>query len=383
MSRPSNETADGKRQRLAVPETEQLQEHQQQQQTQEFDATKIETENLMDPLAYASLNLEEEEKILTIKAQVDESTLNNVPNGYIEGVDRTCTSDFLNQAKLKDIVSSIGVSIVWRLTYPSAEQHNIPSVDDRIHAYIALAAQARLRELVEQMVVASKHRTGMLLQTFVDREQKLLDKAVAENSMLLEKSSEVLIKVVDDPKVKFQELEKEERDFERTLRMERSHGALASEIGDEESGFDDAATLGDAPKPKKKGKKKPVQSEAVKSRLMNDASLRASGLKSYDWMQQTSDPTLIVPKKKQQSSTLSAASSQQRQRARESAQAAAKSAAEEVDEILLRASNGERIMRPMTKRDLHRISLVDALFSLKQEHSDHRELLAKWSMNLK
>lgn len=255
-------------------------------------------------------------------------------------------------------------------------------MDERVHAYLALAVQARIRELVEQMVVASKHRTGLLLQTLVDREQELLDEAVAKNPGLLA-SSKIFVKIDNDPKLKMSELEKAERDFERSLRQERGYGGISSEMA--ESGADISAEIAaDTPAGKKKSKKKQVQSEAVKSRLMNDASLRAIGGKSYGWMQQTKDPTMIVPPSQRRKEAAAASSAQSSlEHAQLLKEEMAKSAAKELDEIQLRSTDGEKIMRPMTRRDLHRVSLADALFSLEKESTDHRALIAKWTVALK
>lgn len=70
------------------------------------DGSKIETENLMDSMAYTGFKLKDEEDQL--QRSFAEST-QFVPNGYVAGVDRICKSNFLNQLKLKSIVKQIGM----------------------------------------------------------------------------------------------------------------------------------------------------------------------------------------------------------------------------------------------------------------------------------
>lgn len=240
-----------------------------------------------------------------------------------------------------------------------------------MYSYIAQAAQARIRTLVEQMVVASKHRTGVLHQTLVDREQRLFEEAVLENPALNDVEPKIVVNLLDDPKIKLSELEKKERDLERKLRAQKGFGGIA---GEEEAIAPPVEEAAQGKKGKKREKKKDI-SDAVKTQLTNSAALKATGVQLKSWMMQpgaiAEDPTLIVPKKKKAADVLPAAVRQPISNPEPDA------------EILLTSSNGERIMRPMTQRDMRRVSLIDALFSLEKERSDHRNLMAKWSCNLK
>jgi hypothetical protein len=260
-------------------------------------------------------------------------------------------------------------------------QNRIKNIDDKVPAYIALAAHARIRELVESMVVASKHRTGLLLRNFVDRERAMMEEAVAENPLLGEGAG-VVVSVDSEPKKTMDEIETRERDAERALRLERGYGGIAGEA--DESGniveAEEAMSGGESGgKKKKKGKRVEI-SEAARGKSMNQASLMGS--KSYSWMGNTAvDPTAIIPRKKPLTGS---ASGPGPSRNSEATGAAAKAKIKaELEGLQLAATDGRRIMRGMSKRDMYRVSLVDALWAVEGEQSDSRVVVAKWMCKLK
>lgn len=79
-----------------------------------------------------------------------------VDNGYVRGVDRIKVEDFINMRVLKDLVGEIG-NVSFFSLYPFfkiAEDHEL-EVEDDTFTYLALAAQERLRTLIESMVLES------------------------------------------------------------------------------------------------------------------------------------------------------------------------------------------------------------------------------------
>ncbi|ORX92250.1 hypothetical protein K493DRAFT_285922 [Basidiobolus meristosporus CBS 931.73] len=103
---------------------------------------KVDFDALTDVMGYAGVDLKEEsDNILR-----DSETMNKHNGQGALETDQTKTQDFMSLTVLKKIVGKI------------AEPHRLTGIDPDFMVYLALAAQERLKSLVEQMIVASKHR---------------------------------------------------------------------------------------------------------------------------------------------------------------------------------------------------------------------------------
>ncbi|KAI8881373.1 hypothetical protein K501DRAFT_334726, partial [Backusella circina FSU 941] len=101
---------------------------------------------LTDVMGYAGVDLKEEAEHFTKDG--------DAPSGSLpDGVDRSKIQDFMNSEMLKEKLLKI------------ASRLKIAQIDGDSVAYLALAAQDRIRSLIESMVNASKHRTHNPFQT--------------------------------------------------------------------------------------------------------------------------------------------------------------------------------------------------------------------------
>ncbi|KAG0213601.1 hypothetical protein BGX28_004018 [Mortierella sp. GBA30] len=110
---------------------------------------KVNYENITDVMGYVAMDLREEtDNILR------ENDGYSRGSGGVDGQDRTRVQNFVKLDLLKATVERI------------ASSHKLQSIDPDVLAYLAMAAQERLRGLTEQMIQASKHR-GQTLATAV------------------------------------------------------------------------------------------------------------------------------------------------------------------------------------------------------------------------
>ncbi|KAI9483491.1 MAG: transcription initiation factor TFIID component TAF4 family-domain-containing protein [Benjaminiella poitrasii] len=101
---------------------------------------RIDYEALTDVMGYAGVDLKEEAEHFMKDG--------DAPNGMLpDGVDRSKTQDFMNTDLLREKILK------------QAKGVNIKEIDSDFVSYIALAAQDRLRKILEAMVTVSRHRT--------------------------------------------------------------------------------------------------------------------------------------------------------------------------------------------------------------------------------
>ncbi|KAI9278492.1 transcription initiation factor TFIID component TAF4 family-domain-containing protein [Phascolomyces articulosus] len=100
---------------------------------------RIDYDTLTDVMGYAGVDLKEEEQHFMKDGEA-------VGGILPDGVDRSKTQEFMNSELLKERVLEL------------AKPFGLEKLDGDIVSLLALATQERLRGLVEQMVVASKHR---------------------------------------------------------------------------------------------------------------------------------------------------------------------------------------------------------------------------------
>ncbi|ORX78239.1 hypothetical protein BCR32DRAFT_270176 [Anaeromyces robustus] len=230
--------------------------------TQEIDVTKLDSESLGDVMKYVGVDLKEE----TDNILRDNEILNMQQQQVNQTDDRSKAQSFLSIPYLSKVVEEI------------TSKNGINKVDPDYYNCLALAAQDRVRSLVEQMILASKHRVGLLHDFFMEESKA---KNVGEG----EESYEFSVVVKDDVKKALQLIERHERDKERRERQRR---------GEEEEGRGDGKD-GDKGGSSKRKKNKTIKNkdvpDAVKQRITNETALRAAGGsgKKYSWMTQSSN----------------------------------------------------------------------------------------------
>ncbi|KAI7876306.1 uncharacterized protein EV154DRAFT_526084 [Mucor mucedo] len=121
--------------------------------------SRIDYEALTDVMGYAGVDLKEEAEHF-MKDQ-------DVPTGILpDGIDRSKMQDFMNTDMLTDRILR------------HAKRVDIKEIDDDFVSYVALAAQDRIRTVMESMISASKHRT---LDPFQKMEGKGFTMCVKQN----------------------------------------------------------------------------------------------------------------------------------------------------------------------------------------------------------
>ncbi|CAG8659477.1 27353_t:CDS:2, partial [Racocetra persica] len=203
------------------------------------------------------INIRREHELLTARQS---STLVQYP-------DRSRSQNFLNQRSLAAKVQSIAL------------QHKIVNVPPDALAYLALATQERIRELIETMIVAKNHRIHS------EHINLPLD---SENSLPMYKEVVSL-----DVRSQLAAMEKVEREQERK-RQESLAGSSQDNIGDDQT--DDVKDSTDAPthQPKRVKRQKKESSSASSLKLTNEAiatstnqtALVAAGGLTKSWMLQ-------------------------------------------------------------------------------------------------
>jgi hypothetical protein len=230
--------------------------------TQEIDVTKLDSESLGDVMKYVGVDLKEE----TDNILRDNEILNMQQQQINSTEDRSKAQSFLSIPFLSKMVEEI------------TSKNDITKVDPDYYNCLALAAQERIRSLVEQMILASKHRVGLLHDFFMEESK-------AKKAKVGEETYEFSVVVKDDVKKSLQLIERYERDKERRERQRR---------GEEEEGRGDGKD-GDGKGASKRKKNKTVKNkdvpDAVKQRITNETALRAAGGsgKKYSWMTQSSN----------------------------------------------------------------------------------------------
>ncbi|KAF9291338.1 hypothetical protein BGZ68_004426, partial [Mortierella alpina] len=102
---------------------------------------RVNYDNITDVMGYVAVDLREETD--NILRENDGSSRGS---GGVDGQDRTRVQNFVKVELLKKTVERI------------ASSHKLQSIEPDVLAYLAMAAQERLRGLAEQMIQASKHR---------------------------------------------------------------------------------------------------------------------------------------------------------------------------------------------------------------------------------
>ncbi|KAI9099468.1 transcription initiation factor TFIID component TAF4 family-domain-containing protein [Phlyctochytrium arcticum] len=243
----------------------------------EIDPTKLDVQSMMDVTSYTGVNIREEEDNIM--------SLMPMTGGYQYGASRVKSQSFLNIAALRRKIELI------------ARKHKLVRVEEDLLNYIALATEERMRDIMDQTVLAAKHRTGLLHETFIDEERERLEK---HRSGLPggEDALELIVVKKDDVRKQLTTLERRERDEERKIRSKRnlgengepiSEGGAAAEGGTvggaKTGGVGGRDPEGATPKKKKKSAKDKDMPEEIKMKLANQAVMAAiGGTPMKSWM---------------------------------------------------------------------------------------------------
>lgn len=159
-----------------------------------------------------------------------------------------------------------------------AKAHDLKNLDNEFLTYISMAAETRIRTLLEKMVDASRHRTSST---------HLKEPPLDENGNPVYK--EIIKRDVKKQLLAIERVEREQEIRRKDLRAERER--IANGEGGDEDGMmtpEGAATpTGDRPRKKKKegpGQAAKNMSEDVRTRLSNQAALLSAGGSVKSWM---------------------------------------------------------------------------------------------------
>jgi len=264
-------------------------------------------------------------------------------------------------------------------------KNEITKVDPDYYNCLALAAQERIRGLVEQMILASKHRVGLLHDYFIEE-----SKAKNIGATDKEENYEFSVVVKDDVKKALQLIERHERDKERRERQRR---------GEEEEGRGDGKD-GDKGGTTKRKKNKTIKNkdvpDAVKQRITNETALRAAGGsgKKYSWMTQSSNDewrasSLHFHKSSSQSkgeSKLDKKSADEGDKGYDEMKRSFSGSKSGKSSGLMKRKEGgsnskvrNALRRTISQKDMYRVILKDAIFILENDKYYKRsDLLYKW-----
>ncbi|KAJ3330223.1 hypothetical protein HDU76_006176 [Blyttiomyces sp. JEL0837] len=344
----------------------------------EVDVTKMDVEGMMDVTSYAGVDLREEEEMIAFP------TVQLPPSNPL-GIDRSKLQDLVNPIALRKMVEKI------------ASQNGIKSVDEDCVSYLALATEERIKGLLEKMVKAAQHRVGINHDRFITDERNRLLKN-AEESGDADSYTTLSVKVTSNVKKSLAELEAETREAEaaeklrlhpdgsgktkaevvkEALMAENAAVALAlgeGELGGGSGGIFGEGGGGDDERKKKKKGKKPELSETIKALSANKTALQAAGgsrvIKS--WM---------LPQGMAGAASSSGGGAKDGDTADGTKKKKGKSRAaghdggefgsgvsSTVGVFIDEDGKKIQLVRPMTAKEMSRVTLKDALFCLEKEH---------------
>ncbi|KAJ3015375.1 hypothetical protein HKX48_004643 [Thoreauomyces humboldtii] len=157
----------------------------------------------MDVMSSAGLNMKEEEDNLANSiAGAAQNSQHGQHQPYVPTANRSRDQSFLNLASLRRKVETV------------AQSSGVTEVDRDMLPFLALAVQERMRDLVERMIRAAKHRTGVLHEQFLRNERAKM--ARGEDALDLQ------IVVKADTKKLLANLEKRERAREAKLQADKA-----------------------------------------------------------------------------------------------------------------------------------------------------------------
>ncbi|KAK9716735.1 hypothetical protein K7432_006703 [Basidiobolus ranarum] len=203
--------------------------------------SKVDFDALTDVMGYVGVDLKEESDNIMRQTEVMEK------NRGVDVVDQSKTQDFLSLRVLKSMVDKI------------SKPHHIPNVDPDFLVYLALAAQDRLKSLVEQMILASKHRV---------RSHHVEPPPMKDNT------EDPLYKIVVSEDVKKQLLSLERVNREEECKRKRLVAEREKRLAEEDAKGENKEEPGETQKAKKVRRKDGLDPPGA-ARNMNDANTTA------------------------------------------------------------------------------------------------------------
>lgn len=199
---------------------------------------------------------------------------------------------------------------------------------------------------------------------------------------------ELGVNLLRDLKQEIVSIEALEKSMEKEIRAERGYASVAAGGEEGEEGDGEGGGLGalvhDDPKAKKKKKSAKAAerdvSDTVKARLVNTVALRAVGGLTKSWMLPSgsasiSDKTRLGPAPKKKADAAAAGRNSNEHGVGDegtAARAGRASIGGVIDyskPLTLESDMDEKVMRPMTQKEMRKISLRDALYSMEQDVS--------------
>ncbi|KAI8909358.1 transcription initiation factor TFIID component TAF4 family-domain-containing protein [Powellomyces hirtus] len=252
----------------------------------EVDASKLDVTDMMDVTSYTGLNMREEEDNMANSILTAPGSQYQIP-----GVSRIKDQSFLNLPALRKKVEAV------------AQGADVSEVDKDLLPYLALAAQERLRDLLQCMIQAAKHRTGALHERFLQNERELIAKG--------EDALDLQVITRQDPRKVLSALEKKERAQEAKLRAAKTAATQGQGEGADSMDVPGGAGGGDKEEGAKK-KRKAIRDkdlpEHIRLERANAALATAiGGAPMKSWMLaggsasaggSTSGPLKVVPSRK-------------------------------------------------------------------------------------
>ncbi|ORX63750.1 TAF4-domain-containing protein, partial [Basidiobolus meristosporus CBS 931.73] len=202
---------------------------------------KVDFDTLTDVMGYVGVDLKEESDNIMRQSEIMDK------NRAVDIVDQSKTQDFLSLRVLKSMVDKI------------AKPYHIPNIDPDFLVYLALATQDRLKSLVEQMIVASKHRV---------RSHHLAPPPIQEDTNI------PLYKIVVSDDVKKQLLSLERVSREDECKRKRILAERERRLAEENAKAENKEESGDMQKSKKVRRKDGLDLPGA-ARNMNDANTTA------------------------------------------------------------------------------------------------------------
>ncbi|KAJ3185128.1 hypothetical protein HDU87_002694 [Geranomyces variabilis] len=195
---------------------------------------RVDVTDMMDVTSYAGVNMREEE--------------DNITNSFMAGAPLYQHHLAGSASRLKD-QSFLNIPSLKRRVDALAQAADIAEVDPDLLPYLALAAQERMRDLLQRMVQAAKHRTGALHERFLRNERELLAKG--------EEALELQVVTRGDPRKALAGIEKRERNQELRLRAAKEAAlGLGADGGGGVGGGGDGDMLGAGDESAQKAKKR-------------------------------------------------------------------------------------------------------------------------------
>ncbi|TPX47370.1 hypothetical protein SeLEV6574_g02704 [Synchytrium endobioticum] len=230
------------------------------------DRSKAQLDQELDATHAAGIEEEEEEQRLRSDMVLSEGSGPGHPR---PGEDRIRNQAFMGVQALRGIVQDI------------SSRNKVMKVDADYLAWLGLATEARVRELLESMVIVAKHRTAGL--------NHLLPLQSGSRTYMEDGGSRPLeVVVIDEPQRLLLKATKDERQKEMAEREQRGTGPNGDGTGVvQDADLQDGASAGK--KKKDKGMKRKDYTDEYVATQQKGTLAKTLGFNKFSWMQTGSD----------------------------------------------------------------------------------------------